>query len=93
MSPLVEEILGSKVKLAILRNLIIYEASTGRGIAKKIGVSPSAVSAALKDLVKIGLIKCYPAGNAHLYLMNEEHPYYRIVKSLFEHEKNSYGGS
>jgi predicted nucleotidyltransferase len=68
----VDDILGSKLKVRILRLLFLTRGLyTGREMAKLAGYSPTHTIAALKELEIIGVVNRRHAGNADLYSLND----------------------
>ena len=86
-----EDILGSKIKIRILRLFYRTRGSyTGRDIAKLIASSPEATRMALNDLVSHGLLKRDYVGTAHNYYLNEDHMLVdKVVNEAFFAEQNS----
>jgi predicted nucleotidyltransferase len=86
-----EDILGSKIKIRILRLFYRTKGSyTGRDIAKLIDCSPEATRKALNDLVSNGLLKLDYVGTSHNYYLNEDHMLVdKVVKKAFFAEQNS----
>ncbi|MBI4895636.1 MAG: winged helix-turn-helix transcriptional regulator [Candidatus Aenigmarchaeota archaeon] len=80
-----ENLLGSKVKIKILRHIIREEAITSeRELAKIIGVSHGAVNKALKDLQDINLITPLRIGNVIAWKINKDSlAYLCINKKIF----------
>jgi predicted nucleotidyltransferase len=86
-----EDILGSKIKIRILRLFYRTRGSyTGRDVAKLIARSPEATRKALGDLVSNGLLKLDRVGTSYNYYLNEEHMFVRkVVDAAFTAEQNS----
>jgi len=86
-----EDILGSKIKIRILRLFYRTRGSyTGRDIAKLIASSPEAARRALNDLVSSGLLKLDYVGTSHNYYLNEDHMLVdKVVNKAFFAEQNS----
>jgi predicted nucleotidyltransferase len=86
-----EDILGSKIKIRILRLFYRTKGSyTGREIAKLIASSPEATRRALNDLVSHGLLKLDYVGTSHNYYLNEDHMLIdKVVNKAFFAEQNS----
>lgn len=86
-----EDILGSKIKIRILRLFYRTRGSyTGRDIAKLIASSPEATRKALGDLVSSGLLKLDHVGTSYNYYLNEDHMLVdKVVNKAFFAEQNS----
>ena len=86
-----EDILGSKIKIRILRLFYRTKGSyTGRDIAKLIASSPEATRRALSDLVSHGLLKLDYVGTSHNYYLNEDHMLIdKVVNKAFFVEQNA----
>ncbi len=68
-----EDILGSKVKISILRLLCrTHGMYSGREISRLIGFSPTHTIANLRELEAAGLVLRQRAGRTDLYRLNEE---------------------
>lgn len=86
-----EDILGSKIKIRILRLFYLTKGSyTGRDIAKLIASSPEAARRALSDLVSHGLLRRDYVGTSYNYYLNEDHMLVgKVVNKAFLAEQNS----
>lgn len=86
-----EDILGSKIKIRILRLFYRTKGSyTGRDIAKLIASSPEAARKALNDLTRHGLLRRDYVGTSHNYYLNEDHMLVgKAVNKAFFAEQNS----
>jgi predicted nucleotidyltransferase len=86
-----EDILGSKIKIRILRLFYRTKGSyTGRDIAKLIACSPEATRKALNDLASHGLLKLDYVGTSYNYYLNEDHMLVdKVVNQTFFAEQNS----
>jgi len=86
-----EEILGSRIKIRILRLFYRTKGSyTGREIAKLIDSSQEATRRALDDLAKQGLLRRDYAGTSYIYNLNEDHMLVgKVVNKAFLAEQNS----
>lgn len=79
---LLEDILGHRSKVALLRELLrTRKECTGRELARGLKVDPKGCRAALADLVDHGVILERRAGRAILHRVNEEHV---VVRDLLE---------
>lgn len=67
----VEDVLGQRSKVAVLRVLMREGAVTGRAASRKAGLSPRAAQLALRDLERVGVIRRRILGGAHLFSLNE----------------------
>jgi len=78
-----ENLLGSKVKIKLIRYLLSEEAITSeREIAKLIGVSHSAVNKALNELHEQNLIAPTRVGNVMIWHINRESYAYQLLQSF-----------
>lgn len=87
-----EEVIGSKVKVKILRVMFKFPTKifTGRELAKQIeDVSHMAVSNSLKSLISMNIIKQEAHGNSQLLSLNKESYLFGILGDLFYHENNT----
>jgi len=83
-----EALLGSKVKVKILRALIRFETKTFtlRELAEHIKVSHTAVLKSLGDLQGMNIIKIESHGTSNLITINKESCLYKELKRLFDFE-------
>jgi predicted nucleotidyltransferase/DNA-binding HxlR family transcriptional regulator len=86
-----EDILGSKIKIRILRLFYRTRGSyTGREIAKLVEFSQDATQRALNDLTRHGLLKRDYVGTSYNYHLNEDHMLTgKVVNKAFFAEQNS----
>src|SRR4030042_2634904 len=86
-----ENILGSKIKIRILRLFYRTKGSyTGREIAKLIDCSQEATRKALNELVNHGLLRRDYVGTSYNYYLNEDHMLVvKVVNEVFLAEQNS----
>lgn len=81
---LAENLIGSKVKIKLIRHLLSEETVTSeREIAKLIGVSHSAINKALKELHEQNLITPTRVGNVLIWYLNKQSYAYEKLKNLF----------
>ncbi|HLC77354.1 MAG TPA: nucleotidyltransferase domain-containing protein [archaeon] len=93
-----EDLLGSKVKIKILRIMLGEETITSeRELAKMLNVSHGAVNKAMKDFYELNLVSPLRIGNVNAWQINKDSPaFYRLDKQLFfplEELKNLIRGS
>src|SRR3989344_706807 len=83
-----EVLLGSKVKVKILRALFRFQTKTFtlRELADNIQVSHTAVLKSLGDLQGMNIIKIESHGTSNLIALNKESCLYNELKRLFESE-------
>ena len=83
-----EALLGSKVKVKILRALLRFETKTFtlRELAGHIKVSHTAVLKSLGDLQGMNIIKIESHGTSNLITINKESYLYKELKRLFDFE-------
>ena len=86
-----EDILGSKIKIRILRLFYRTRGSfTGREIARLIEFSQDATQRALNDLTRHGLLGRDYVGTSYNYYLNEDHMLVgKVVNKAFFAEQNS----
>ncbi|OFW56356.1 MAG: hypothetical protein A2V52_00670 [Actinobacteria bacterium RBG_19FT_COMBO_54_7] len=86
-----EDILGSKIKIRILRLFYRTRGSyTGREIAKLVEFSQDATQRALNDLTRHGLLRRDYVGTSYNYYLNEDHMLVdKVVNKAFFAEQNS----
>lgn len=64
--------LASRARLALLRHLALRRGvSTGRELARAVGIEPKRAAQALGQLVEIGMVKRQRAGRAFIYSIND----------------------
>lgn len=84
-----EQLIGSKVKIKLLRHIISEEAITSeREIAKLINISPAAVNKALKEFHNINLITPMRVGNVIIWQLNKDSYAYSYLQTLFHKLKD-----
>jgi len=84
-----EQLLGSKVKIKLLRYIISEEAITSeREIAKLIGVSPAAVNKTLKEFYNLNLITPMRVGNVLVWQLNKDSYACNYIQFFFSKIKN-----
>jgi predicted nucleotidyltransferase len=83
-----EEILGNRVKLKVLRALAgsVGVGLTGRELARRVAASTSQTIKALEQLEMVGVVHREIAGRAHVWLLSEEHVLYGTLARLFAEE-------
>jgi predicted nucleotidyltransferase len=86
-----EDVLGSKIKIRILRLYYRTKGSySGREVARLIDYSQEATRIALHDLMEQGLLKRDYAGTSYIFTLNEEHMLFsKVIKRAFIAEQNS----
>jgi len=86
-----EKVLGSQVKVKILRALLRYPAKkfTIRELAKFIGVSHTPVLRSLNDLQGMNLINLEKHGTANLLTFNAESHLHQVLADLFSFEQQT----
>ncbi len=78
-----ESLLGSKVKIKLIRHLLSEEAITSeREIASLIGVSHNAVNKALKELSELNFISPMRVGGATVWQLNKNSYAYMLLKDF-----------
>ncbi len=87
-----EKILGSKVKIGIVRTLLKHPARvySGRELSRQIkGISHMAVFKSIKDLIDYNLVNVEHHGGVQLIKLNKKSYLYKPLKSLFYCEERS----
>ena len=86
-----ETLLGSKVKIKILRALLRFEAKTFtlRELANYINTSHTAVLKSISDLQGMNIIKIESHGTSNLISLNKNSYFYKQLKDFFEFESNT----
>ena len=87
-SAYLEALLGSKVKVKILRALLRFDTKTftSRELAGHIQVSHTAVLKSLGDLQGMNIIRIESHGTSNLIIINKESCLYKELKRLFDFE-------
>ena len=81
------EVLGTKVKVRIIRFLINQkEGFLVSEIVRMIGVSSPGTRKAIKELELTGFIKQIGGGKRRLWLIREEEPLIPCLRAMFENE-------
>jgi predicted nucleotidyltransferase len=64
-----DQIMGNRNKVAILRHLILYpsEVATGRSLARELGMNQATCNNALNSLHRAGIVTCKHAGRSSIY--------------------------
>ncbi|MBI2082197.1 MAG: nucleotidyltransferase domain-containing protein [Deltaproteobacteria bacterium] len=90
-SNFLDEILGTKMKVNILRKLAAGNPLSGRQIAIQIGMGVWSCHQALKELLNTGVLELTHAGKSFLYKMNKGSYLVReILVPLFQKEKDAF---
>jgi hypothetical protein len=84
---LLQEILGSKARVAVLRHVINTPGIAARSIETKSGMSWGAIRPSVTQLIKLGVIKQEVGEWANHLHLNEKHLLARQLKKLFEEER------
>lgn len=87
-----EEILGNKAAITLLRTMINYRGKifTIRGLAQEAKVSPNETALTIHKLEKFGIVKIQPIGRAyHLELDKESYLLKKIIEPIIKAEKNT----
>ena len=84
---LLEDLLGQKSKISILRLLVQEPELTGREIARRTGLSPRAAQQSLQALHAKGVLHRKSAGASYLFSLNtERYVVTRLLHPLFHRE-------
>lgn len=89
---LLEEILSSKVKIAIMKILYRYPEKkfSGRELARLLNVSPSRASEVLELLRKYGMLSRIRVGNTSEWTLNRESILTKKLSNIFQIEEKIY---
>lgn len=85
----IEEALGNRLRLKILRVLSHVRELNVSEIARKLGANHKTVTKHLKALEEAGILQHKNFGRIHLYRLNEMSAKARAVKMLIESWENS----
>lgn len=87
-----EEILGSRVKVKVLRLLFKFKPKTftGRELAASTGLTHTGVRGALRELQAANLIKMEYHGRSNLITLNADSKVYDVLETLFSEEANTF---
>jgi predicted nucleotidyltransferase len=84
-----DDILGSRAKLCVLRVLFAQDGLSGREIARRAGLSPRAASLALTQLAGLGILHRQPLGGTHRFTISRQrHLVGAALGGLFREEKS-----
>src|SRR3989344_1180229 len=86
-----EKVLGSKVKISIVRALLRFsdKSFTARELASFVNVSHTPVLKSLKDLDGMNLIEVEKHGTSKLIRLNKSSYLYEPLKYLFDYEADT----
>ncbi|MHB8602580.1 MAG: nucleotidyltransferase domain-containing protein [Nitrosotalea sp.] len=87
-----EEVLGNKVGITLLRTMIKYQGKifTVRGLAEEAKVTPNEAALTIHDLERFGIIKIQPVGRAYqLELNKKSYILNKIIEPIIKSEKNT----
>ena len=88
-----DEVLGSKASIRVLRTLVRYKGKvfTVRELARTSGLSHPEVSLVVKNLEGMGIVKLQPVGRAHQVILNEEsYALKSIVEPMVKAEESTF---
>lgn len=88
-----EEVLGNKVSITLLRTMINYQGKifTIRGLAKEAKVTPNEAALNIHDLERFGIVKIQPVGRAYQLDLNmKSYILDKIIGPIIKHEKNTF---
>jgi hypothetical protein len=87
LSRILDEVLGSRSKIAALRALFSQADLSGREVARRAGLSPRAASLALSELVGLGVVGRRELGGTHQFAINRDrHMVHAALQNLFAAE-------
>lgn len=82
-----DDLLGQRSKVAVLRALFQEKELVGREIARKTGLSPRAAHKALKELLEQGIVNRKVLGGSYIFSLNEKrYAVKELLAPLFESE-------
>ncbi|MGC1425942.1 MAG: nucleotidyltransferase domain-containing protein [Nitrosotalea sp.] len=87
-----EEVLGNKISITLLRTMINYKGKifTVRGLAEQAKVTPNEAALTIHDLERLGIVKIQPVGRAYqLDLNKKSYILNKIIEPIIESEKNT----
>ncbi len=87
-----EEVLGNKVGITLLRTMINYQGKifTIRGLAEEAKVTPNEAALTIHDLERFGIVKIQPVGRAYqLELNKKSYILNKIIEPIIQSEKNT----
>ena len=87
-----EDVLGSRVKVNVIRMLFKFKAKTftGRELAEAIGLTHTGVRRALRELHASNLIRIEYHGRSNLINLNTYSKVYNVLETLFSEEANTF---
>lgn len=87
-----EDVLGSRVKVNVLRILFKFKSKTftGRELAASAGLTHTGVRRALHELLASNLIKLEYHGRSNLITLNTDSTPYNVLETLFSVEANTF---
>ena len=87
-----EQVLGSKAAIRILRTMIRYQAKVfaKRGLARTANVSVSETALTIRDFEDMGIIRVQPVGRSHqLSLNRKNYTFKKIIEPIFKAEEDT----
>lgn len=87
LTTILQEILGSKARVAVLRNVIKSPGIAARSIETRSGMSWGAIRPSVDQLVRLGVIEQDRASWSNHLQLNESHLLAKQIKQLFDEEK------
>jgi len=81
---LLEDIIGAKNKVKLLRLLIKNELISFSEIRKKLGLNHSVLKEYLNTLEKAGIVRVYKVSRFRIYGLRKDNPKVRYLIKLFE---------
>ncbi|MFZ1077145.1 MAG: nucleotidyltransferase domain-containing protein [Nitrosotalea sp.] len=88
-----EEVLGNKVAITLLRTMVNYQGKifTIRGLAEEAKVSPNETALIIHGLENFGVIKIQPVGRAYqLELNKKSYVLNKMIEPIIASEKNTF---
>ena len=78
------EIFSSKIVFKILEELVVNGPQTRTSLSRKTGSQYTRLVRYLDRLIDIGVVREVKAGKMSIYMLNEENPKGRLIKSFIE---------
>ncbi|MDE1725405.1 MAG: nucleotidyltransferase domain-containing protein [Thaumarchaeota archaeon] len=88
-----EDVLGNKASITLLRTMINYQGKifTIRGLAEEAKVTPNEAALTIHDLERFGIVKIQPVGRAYqLELNKKSYILDKIIEPIIKYEKSTF---
>lgn len=84
----IEDILGTRNKIRLLRLIVKYRVVSFSEIRKKIRLNHTTLKKYLSELVRAGIIKEHEINRFRIYSLIYKNPRVKLIVDLFEHWDN-----